>query len=307
MAKKGTKSTKKKSAYSKKKTSTSSTTKNRSTTGMPKKSVVASTNKQTSTTKKQTTKKVVSKVENTKPQLSSIYTKNEQKNDSLEDILLDKLFNYHEKPKKATTSKKMAKKDSKSTSKKTASTKQTAKKEVPKEQTVDKKKKEKTKVEEKSSEKVVPETPSTNVTPVEQPTVVSSEVKDSPKEAKSNIAVRILFFGFCFIVIVLFILFLNLNHIGDAVSEVVPQSDLTVSYDVSAIDPETSNVTITIHASSDVGLKRILLPNQKVKYLTNETDVSVQYMVNANGTYTFSVSDMSNSVSKVEVVVNSYT
>ena len=307
MAKKGTKSTKKKSAYSKKKTSTSSTTKNRSTTGMPKKSVVASTNKQTSTTKKQTTKKVASKVENTKPQLSSIYTKNEQKNDSLEDILLDKLFNYHEKPKKATTSKKMAKKDSKSTSKKTASTKQTAKKEVPKEQTVDKKKKEKTKVEEKSLEKVVPETPSTNVTPVEQPTVVSSEVQDSPKEAKSNIAVRILFFGFCFIVIVVFILFLNLNHIGDAVSEVVPQSDLTVSYDVSAIDPETSNVTITIHASSDVGLKRILLPNQKVKYLTNETDVSVQYMVNANGTYTFSVSDMSNSVSKVEVVVNSYT
>ena len=101
MAKKGTKSTKKKSAYSKKKTSTSSTTKNRSTTGMPKKSVVASTNKQTSTTKKQTTKKVVSKVENTKPQLSSIYTKMSKKNDSLEDILLDKLFNYHEKPKKA--------------------------------------------------------------------------------------------------------------------------------------------------------------------------------------------------------------
>ena len=80
--------------------------------------------------------------------LISIFFKNEQKNDSLEDILLDKLFNYHEKPKKAATSKKMAKKDSKSTSKKIASTKQTAKKEVPKEQTVDKKKKEKTKVEE---------------------------------------------------------------------------------------------------------------------------------------------------------------
>ena len=307
MAKKGTKSTKKKSAYSKKKTSTSSTTKNRSTTGMPKKSVVASTSKQMPTTKKTGSKKKASQTSSTKPQLSSIYAKNEPKNDSLEDILLDKLFNYHEKPKKATTSKKVAKKDNKSTSKKTTSTKKPTKKDVLKEQAVDQKKKEKTKVEEKSFEKVVPETSSSHLTPVEQPTVVSSEVKDSPKEAKSNIAVRILFFGFCFIVIVVFILFLNLNHIGDAVSEVVPQSDLTVSYDVSAIDPETSNVTITIHASSDVGLKRILLPNQKVKYLTNETDVSVQYMVNANGTYTFSVSDMSNSVSKVEVVVNSYT
>lgn len=136
----------------------------------------------------------------------------------------------------------------------------------------------------------------------------SNSLNDSvSKVDKSNVAVRILFFGFCILVIVLFLIFLNLNHIGDAVSEVIPQSDLTVSYDVSNIDPTTSNVTITIHASSDVGLKRILLPNQKVKYLTNETDVSVQYMVNANGTYTFSVSDMSNSVSKVDVVINSYT
>lgn len=307
MAKKGTKSTKKKSAYSKKKNSTSSTTKNRSTTGMPKKSVVASANKQALNTKKQTPKKKVSKASNTKPQLSSIYAKNEPKNDSLEDILLDKLFNYHEKPKKATTKKKVAKKDNKPTSKKTPSTKQTAKKEVLKEQTVDKKKNETIKVEEKRLKKVVPETPSINVTSVEQSNVVSSEVQIPSKEAKTNIAVRILFFGFCFIVIVVFILFLNLNHIGNAVSEVVPQSDLTVSYDVSAINPETSNVTITIHASSDVGLKRILLPNKKVKYLTNETDVSVQYLVNANGTYVFSISDMSNSVSKVEVAVNSYT
>ena len=81
-------------------------------------------------------------------------------------------------------------------------------------------------------------------------------------ELSLNYLRNILFFGFCFIVIVVFILFLNLNHIGNAVSEVVPQSDLTVSYDVSAINPETSNVTITIHASSDVGLKRILLPNK---------------------------------------------
>ena len=271
MAKKGTKSTKKKSAYSKKKNSTSSTTKNRSTTGMPKKSVVVSANKQASTTKKQTPKKKGSKASTTKPQLSSIYAKNEPKNDSLEDILLDKLFNYHEKP-KATTRKKVAKKDNKPTSKKTPSTKQTAKKEVLKEQTVDKKKKETIKVDEKRLKKVVPETPSTNVTPVEQSNVVSSEVQIPSKEAKTNIAVRILFFGFCFIVIVVFILFLNLNHIGNAVSEVVPQSDLTVSYDVSAINPETSNVTITIHASSDVGLKRILLHPKGNRYAYHQCD-----------------------------------
>lgn len=298
MAKKGTKSTKKKAAYSKKKSPSS--TKNRSVTGMPKKSVVASSNKSTTIEKKTTNKKKISKVETAKPQLSSIYTKNNSKNDSLEDILLDKLFNYHEKPKTVTNTKK---KTSKKVAK--ATTKSVQKKKNISDILVKAK---------ESKEKIVPfvETKTKKlVTAVKTADDKDDSVHKSSnsvsEENKSNIAVRILFFGFCILVIVLFLLFLNLNHIGDAVSEVVPQSDLTVSYDVSNIDPETSNVTITIHASSDVGLKRILLPNQKVKYLTNETDVSVQYLVNANGTYTFSVSDMSNSVSKVDVVISSYT
>ncbi len=102
MAKKGTKSTKKKSAYSKKKTSTSSTTKNRSTTGMPKSLLLHLQINRHRLRKSKRLRKLFQKVENTKPQLSSIYTKMSKKNDSLEDILLDKLFNYHEKPKKAT-------------------------------------------------------------------------------------------------------------------------------------------------------------------------------------------------------------
>ena len=294
MAKKGTKSTKKKSASSKKKTSSS--VKNKSMTGMPKKSVVASTEKITSV-KKSTQKKKNTKQELTKPQLSSIYTKNNSKNDSLEDILLDKLFNYHEKPKSIQKKVPSSKKENSIRKSNVKQQKKSSKLEQPK----------------KTMEKIIPEVENKTkkfvaIWKKDKKEENSNSFDDSiSKVDKSNIAVRVLFFGFCILVIVLFLIFLNLNHIGDAVSEVIPQSDLTVSYDVSNIDPETSNVTITIHASSDVGLKRILLPNQKVKYLTNETDVSVQYMVNANGTYTFSVSDMSNSVSKVDVVINSYT
>lgn len=131
------------------------------------------------------------------------------------------------------------------------------------------------------------------------------EIDNKKKNSIDRLLVKILFVVFVGIVIATFVLFLNLNKIDDGKDPVL-SSNLKVTYDISEIDSTNNKVTITIHASSNRGLKRILLPSQKVEYFSNDSTSDVKYLVSSNGTYTFSVSDNANKVEKVEVVIDKY-
>ena len=101
------------------------------------------------------------------------------------------------------------------------------------------------------------------------------------------------------------VLFMNLNVIDKSRDLVTMKTNLDVTYEIGEINDQ-KKVVITIYAKSNAGLKRVILPSGKVTYLDGK-EQTIEYSVNKNGSYIFSISDKDNNVNQINVTVEKFS